>query len=157
MKDTVILGLGSIIRGDDSVGIRVARLLKERFPKHLDIDIKESDEAGINLLDTLCGYRQAVVIDSIITEKNTEGTIHRIGTKELFMCRHYFSSHNIGLGTVIELAHQMDVAFPKDIVVFAVEIKNSCSFSEGVSKRVEEAVYRVANLIEKEFILSVAT
>lgn len=59
---TVILGLGNPILTDDAIGIRIAQKLKEKKPK---LEVIETSEAGMALLDLITGYDKFIIIDSM--------------------------------------------------------------------------------------------
>jgi hydrogenase maturation protease len=63
---TVILGLGNPILTDDAVGIKIAQKLQEENPK---LEVIETSEAGIALLDLITGYDKLIIIDSIKNEQ----------------------------------------------------------------------------------------
>jgi hydrogenase maturation protease len=62
---TVILGLGNPILTDNAVGIKIAQKLKEESSK---LEVIETSEAGIALLDLIMGYDKLIIIDSIKNE-----------------------------------------------------------------------------------------
>jgi hydrogenase maturation protease len=71
--DTLILGIGNPILTDDRVGIKIAQKLKEEKP---ELEVVETSEAGITLLDLIVGYNKLIIIDSIKTEKGKPGDLY---------------------------------------------------------------------------------
>ena len=59
---TLILGIGNPILTDDRVGIEIAHKIKEDNSK---LEVIETSEAGISLLDLVVGYDKLIIIDSI--------------------------------------------------------------------------------------------
>ncbi len=63
---TVILGLGNPILTDAAVEIKIAQKFKEENPK---LEMIETSEAGIALLDLITDYdKLIIIIDSIKNE-----------------------------------------------------------------------------------------
>lgn len=149
MKKTLVLGIGNTIRGDDGVGILAVRELKEKIVNPL-FDIKETHEAGLSLLDLISGYEKAVIIDSIHTGKLAPGDIYKFTREDFESAKEPYSSHQIGLGTILEMAGKYNIDVPKEITVYAVEIENADSFKDGLTPQIEKAVFKVADLVKKE-------
>ena len=68
--NTLILGIGNLILTDDGVGIKIAQRLKEERP---ELEVVETGEAGLTLLDLITGYDRLIIIDSIKTEQGNRG------------------------------------------------------------------------------------
>ena len=65
--DTLILGVGNLIMGDDGFGARVAqRLQKKVLPEN--IKVEEGGTGGFNLLGSLEGVKRVIVIDIMMTD-----------------------------------------------------------------------------------------
>lgn len=149
-QKTLVLGIGNTIRGDDAVGIFAVRAFKKEN-KAAFIDVKETHEAGLNLLGLLTGYQKAVIVDSIVTRKGKPGDIYRLTKRELCGARSLYSSHQIGLATLIKLGKRLKIELPKDVILYAVEIKQQDAFSESLlSRAIEKRVVKMARLIKEE-------
>ena len=149
MKNTLILGVGNTIRGDDGIGVFAVRALREDVGPF--VDIKEIEEGALGLLDITANYDRVIIIDSIITRKGSPGSIYRIGKESLERLKLPYSSHQMGLNTVVEMGRNLGIALlPEEIIVYAIEIERKDSFSERLSLKVKEAVPRVIDLIKKE-------
>lgn len=146
---TLVLGIGNTIRGDDAVGIFAVRAFKNEN-KAAFVDVKETQEAGMNLLGLLTGYKKAVIVDSIVTLKGKPGDIYRLTKRQFCGAKSLYSSHQIGLATLIKLSKRLKIELP-DIVLYAVEIKQQDAFSEGLlSQPIEKRVNKMIRLIKKE-------
>ncbi len=64
MMKTLVLGVGNTIRRDDGVGVFAVRALKEQMD-HPAVDIRETEEAGIGMLDLFRGYDEVIIVDTI--------------------------------------------------------------------------------------------
>jgi hydrogenase maturation protease len=134
---TLVLALGNDIMGDDAAALIAAQHLKDLRPD--DVEISETLEAGLALLDILSGYYRVLLLDTIVTGLHAPGTILELSacdfTKVLGSSPHY-----AGLPEVIELSRQLAIPFPKDIRVLALEIETPTDFSDTLSPVIQDAM-----------------
>ena len=117
---TLILGVGSSILTDDSVGLVVAGKLGERLAGRGDVDVGVNEEAGFSLLEESLGYDRLVVIDSILTGREP-GAVMRLDLADLGRTIHSNSPHGANLATVMELGRQQNMDVPDEVVIYAIE------------------------------------
>lgn len=149
IRKTLVLGLGNTICGDDAVGIFAARAFKKEN-KCSFVDVGETQEAGINLLDLMSGYRKAVLVDSISAQKGRVGTIYRLTRDHLKRGSGLHSSHEIGLATLLDMAQRLEIEMPREIVIYAVAIKNKDAFCERLAPVLRKAIPELVCLIRGE-------
>ncbi len=150
MKDrTLVLGLGNDLLGDDGVGLTVARVVESRHQQR-DVDVVESGEAGLALLEIIDGYRRVVIVDAIQTGQVEAGTVMIYGPED-FRRVVAPSAHYSGLPEVLELGARIGCDMPRDLKVVAIEIADPLHFSteltEKVAHAIEEAVSKVLGLL----------
>lgn len=63
MANTLILGLGNPLRGDDGVGTAVITTLQNE-PLPPDVDVVDGGTAGLELVLLLQKYRRVLVVDA---------------------------------------------------------------------------------------------
>jgi hydrogenase maturation protease len=141
---TLILGVGNSILTDDGVGIKIARELKERKP---ELEVIETSEAGIALLDFIVGYDKLIIIDSIKTEKGKPGELYRLGMEALKPAANLSSSHGIDIATAYEIGQGLGYKMPKYISIYAVEIEDNTTFGEECTGEVEGRIPFIAEQI----------
>lgn len=134
---TLLLALGNDIMGDDAAALKAAQRLKDQAMP--GVDVSDTIEAGLALLEILSGYNHVLLLDTIVTGKHSPGTILEL-SQEDFQKVLGASPHYAGLPEVIELARQLSVPFPRDIRVLALEIEQPEHFSEELSCSIEEAL-----------------
>ncbi|GIV15919.1 MAG: protein frxA [Armatimonadota bacterium] len=139
---TLVLALGNDLLGDDSVGLEAARQIAEQVDG--SVDVVESGEAGLALLELLEGYERALLIDSVVTGRYPPGTILEF-SPEQFRRVIAPSPHYAGLPEVLEMARRLNLAFPKDIRILAMEVLNPYEFHIGFSSPVQEALPRLVH------------
>jgi len=135
--NTLILGIGNPILTDDGVGIKIARKIKEGNP---ELEVIETSEAGIALLDLIAGYDKLVIIDSIKTGQEKPGKVYKLRLEDLKPAVDSASSHGVDIATAFELGRGLGYRMPKYISLYAVEIKDNTTFGEDCTEEVEERI-----------------
>jgi hydrogenase maturation protease len=139
----LIIGVGNEYRGDDAVGLIVARRLKERLGD--SVTILEQSGDGAALMEAWRGAETVIIIDAVMSGA-APGTIRRFDAsahlipKGAFRC----STHACGVAEAIELARAL-CNFPQHLVIYGIEGKN---FADGVglSAEVEKAAGEAVRL-----------
>jgi hydrogenase maturation protease len=134
MKKNVIIGLGNDILGDDAIGLITARRLKNFFND--TIDVFESPNGGLELLDYLEGYENALILDSLYTNKYPSGYITVYSVND-FIPFQSSTPHYIGLPEVVNIAKELNISIPKNIIVLLMEVENPYELSTNLSNSVE--------------------
>ena len=146
--NTLILGIGNPILTDDGVGIKIARKLKEGNAR---LEVIETSEAGIALLDFIAGYNKLIIIDSIKIEKGKPGDLYKLELEDLKPSKDFSSSHGIGIATAFGLGQRLGYRMPKSVSIYAVNIKDNSTFGEECTEEVKERIPFIAKqIIEKE-------
>ena len=146
---TLILGVGSSILTDDSVGLVVARRLGERFADRDDVDVGLNEEAGFSLLEESLGYDRLVVVDSILTGREP-GTVMRLDLSDLGRTIHSNSPHGANLATVMELGRQQEMDVPRVVVIYAIEVVDVLTFGEELTPELASRVEAITDEIAGE-------
>jgi hydrogenase maturation protease len=134
---TLVLGLGNDILADDAVGVLAARALADR--RSATVDVQETAEHGMALLDHLIGYERVILIDAIQTGSNEPGTILEIDPASLSAV-YAPSPHYSGLPELLAVAEQLELDFPKHFRIFAVEIADALTIGGAITPAVREAI-----------------
>ena len=146
---TLIVGLGNPILSDDGIGCHVAVALKDRL-KEPEVDVLEASVAGLDFLDLLTGYDRAIIIDAIQTGKGMPGQIYRLEPDVLANTRHAGTPHDVNLATALELGEKLNLPLPRQITIFAIEVRDVTSFSEKCTPEVMKAVPACTTMIMQE-------
>ncbi len=133
----LVLALGNDLLGDDGVGLEAARQIAGQVDG--SVDVVETGEAGLALLELMEGYERALLIDSVVTGRYPPGTVIEFSPED-FRKVVAPSPHYAGLPEVMEMAHRLQIPFPQHIRILAMEVLNPYDFRIGFSKPVQEAL-----------------
>lgn len=141
---TLVIGIGNVYRGDDALGIVVARRLKARNPVRTTV-IEQSGE-GAALLEAWQDASTVIVVDAMNSVAQP-GSIRRFDAhseplpSRIFPC----STHAFSLLEAIELARVLGL-LPRRLIVYGVQGK-SFAPGEGLSAEVEHAAVVLERLL----------
>lgn len=135
----IIIGIGNEFRGDDFVGLLIARLLKQKLP---DTKIIESNGDITELLNYFTEFNSIIIIDAAITDnENSIGECtHLVVNKnsQIFDLK-TFSSHLMGVIEAIKIAKHLN-ALPEEIHIYGIAGMNfnlTSTISERLLKKIE--------------------
>jgi len=146
----LILGLGNDLLSDDAIGLLVVRDLKKQ--QNTNFEIIETAEHGMALLDYFIGFDSAILVDAIQTKSVPVGTIHEMDESDL---NEVFapSPHFSGLPEMIHVAREMNLDFPKQFKIFAIEVADVLTMGGEVSPKVYDAIAEIQPKITKQIQL----
>ncbi len=144
---TLVLGLGNPILTDDSVGLRVAALLRPELEGLPDLAVEEDCWGGLRLMERLAGFHRAIIIDAIQSGA-PPGTIHRLTPHDL-PTQHSASAHDVNLPTALAFGRKMGLVLPPDdrLVLVAVEAADILTFGEACTPEVEAAIPHAVEVV----------
>lgn len=136
----VIIGVGNEYRGDDAVGLVVAR--------RLGGSAIESSGGGAELIEAWRGAEVVIVIDAARSGAPA-GTIHRFDANERELPREAFpSTHAFGLAEAVELSRALG-ELPRRMIIYAVE-GAGFDAGAGLSPEVERAIGVLVERLRQE-------
>jgi hydrogenase maturation protease len=145
MTRTLVMGLGNEILADDAVGVLVARQLKDELAGRADVI--SCALHGLALLELFIGYDRAILIDAIQTGKNPPGTITELRGEDLDKV-YAPSPHYAGVPEMLELAERLELDFPKEFRIFAVEVGDMRTIGGPVTPAVAAAIPAVCERVK---------
>jgi len=146
---TVIVGIGSLLRGDDAVGIRIAEAIeREALPS--DVKVVTTTAAGLALLDLVTGHDRALIIDAIRTRQGKPGEVYRLGLEDTPAPLRSFTVHDVSLRSALDIGQKLGLPLPVETVIFAVEVADVTPLRESCTPEVEGAITKVVNLVMDE-------
>jgi hydrogenase maturation protease len=149
---TKIIGIGQTLRGDDAAGIAAVSLWQKTFPAsagqpHIIVELIELP--GIGLLNLLEGVNKAILVDAVCGDAEP-GTVYTIAENQLESFElGTMSAHGWGISETLSLARELTPAeVPEELILIGIEA-GQMEMGEGLSQQVEQALPRVASLIEQ--------
>lgn len=151
--NTLVIGLGNPILGDDGVGWQVAEAVR-RWLTADGAALAEAVEVdcvalgGLSLMERMVGYDRAVVIDAV-TMDQPPGTVSRFELEALpdFSAHNAASAHDTSLQNALRLGRQMGAHLPGRVIVIGVQAEQLYEFSEVLTPAVAAAVPVAARLV----------
>jgi hydrogenase maturation protease len=132
---TLVLGLGNELLSDDGVGLLAIRHLKEEYMGQAEM--VESSLHGLALIDLFIGYDKTIIIDAIQTGKHKPGEIIQLSPDDL---DHVIapSPHYSGMPEMLALAKELGLEFPREIVIFAIEVIDPYTLGGGLTPVIKD-------------------
>jgi hydrogenase maturation protease len=141
---TLILGMGNTLLRDDGVGIAVKRYLERRLYDRGDVHFEETSWGGFRIIDLLKDYDYAIIVDAIRTLEKPAGYVHHLKPTDLLPTLRLTSYHDLNFITALNLADTMGIPVPSEIDIFAIEVEDNYTISEGLTAGVARAVEKCA-------------
>jgi hydrogenase maturation protease len=138
--ETLVVGLGNPILGDDGVGWRVIDELDQL--DHGDASLQQACVGGLSLMELLVGYRRAIIVDAIIDPEEEPGSVwcKPLAAVATRVASHLDSTHDAPLPAAIAAGRAMGADLPTDIEVVGIVIERGDVFGEDLSDDVAAAV-----------------
>ncbi|MBE0536044.1 MAG: HyaD/HybD family hydrogenase maturation endopeptidase [Phycisphaerae bacterium] len=145
-KETIVLGLGNPLMGDEGIGVKVIELLQSASGDLPGADFVDAGTGGMSLLHLIAGRKRAIVIDCALMGSKP-GMLRRFRPEEVQTVKEltHLSLHEVDILKVIELARQLGEC-PEDIVFFGIEpetIEQRMALSDCLAERLDEYVAAV--------------
>ena len=119
MTNTIVLGLGNLVHGDDGVGLHAIYVLQRdpRVPR--GVSLIDGGTQGLALLPHLSGVQRLLVIDAIDAAQ-VPGTLMRFEGKALHGLPGKASVHQLGFADLMVALELLGEA-PGEVVVLGVQ------------------------------------
>ncbi len=135
----LLLGLGNDILTDDAVGLNIARQVRDRLASCEIVDVCETSEMGLSLLDYIVGYRDLVLVDAVRTGQAPPGFLHEIEGDDLKVLP-TLSPHFLGVGEMLALGRELRMAVPKRVKILAVEVQDPFTMGTQMTPALQGAM-----------------
>ena len=139
MSDTIILGLGNPLRGDDAAGFHVAEhLLGQRAS--LDCKVVAAATAGLNLCEVLDGYRRAIIVDAYFDPGRTAGSTFWLSLDDIADASPRFAGHDLHIVDALKIGTRLGLQMPEEVRLLAIAVNGNTEWSENVSSEVQAGI-----------------
>ncbi|HEY2471891.1 MAG TPA: hydrogenase maturation protease [Terracidiphilus sp.] len=143
-KNTLVLGLGNVIMGDEGIGVHVVRTLeKQTFPDY--IECLDGGTGGFILLEPLQTADHIILIDAT-DDGNPPGTVTRTTPRFSKDYPPTLTAHDIGVKDLLDAFYMQNGE--REVILYAISIDPkqpiSLELSQPCAKARDEAVQRIA-------------
>ncbi|MCQ5375130.1 MAG: hydrogenase maturation protease [Methanomassiliicoccales archaeon] len=145
-KPILVLGIGSPIVSDDSVGLRVVERIASL---HLeDVEVKEASTSGLDLIEMMLDHERVIIVDGIVTKMKPPGSIFILSEENFASTVHGANPHDVNIATAIELGKMLEpLRMPKYISFVAIEVIDTRTIGERISPEVEKAIPKAVEIV----------
>lgn len=145
----LVIGLGHPDRGDDAVGLHVARALAASAPP--GVSVEEAGGDIIGLIDRWADAASVILVDAA-APRGSPGRIHRLDATGAALPRERLrgSTHLFGLAQTVELARALG-RLPPRLTVYAIEaaaFDHGAGLTPAVAAAVRPAAARIARELD---------
>lgn len=149
MEKILVIGVGSVLRGDDGIGVRAIEALeKEVLPDN--VTVEAGDLSGLDLLKYFGDYPRVIVIDAA-TMGEKPGAIKVFTPDEIKPAtfKDKSSTHGIGLIETLTLAKELEL--DNEIIIVGIEpvtMEYSLELTDTIRSRIPEIISTVKDLVK---------
>ncbi len=144
--NTLILGIGNILMGDEGIGVHVVNSL-EKTALPPNTELLDGGVGSFLLLGPLQGAERVILIDATIDGRKT-GSVRRLRPKFSTDYPTTLTAHDIGLKDLLDAFYLMDKT--PDVTLFAVSISDVQDMEMELSPELKAIVPEVAQMVLSE-------
>jgi hydrogenase maturation protease len=142
-KETVVLGLGNPLMGDEGVGTKIIEIFQSAPERYPGADFIDAGTGGMRIVHLLNGRKKAVLIDCALMGAKA-GTIKRFTPEQVKTKKKlaHQSLHDIDIMKVLDLAGQLGQC-PDEVVIFGIEpavVEQRMCLSEALEGKLDDYV-----------------
>ena len=149
---TLVLGIGNYDRGDDAIGLTIARRVRDLGLNGVHVGELSGDPLA--LLERWDRADTAILIDAM-SSGSAPGTVMRFDALATVLPAVFdsrVSSHGIGIGEVVALARALE-RLPARLIVYGVEAADfdpGSSLSPRLARTIDLTVQRIAQEVSRK-------
>lgn len=142
-KDTLIVGVGNILLGDEGIGVHVIKEL-EKLKLPQNVELMDMGVSIFSLIPYIRGRKKIILIDALKSGSEI-GNIYELSIddieKDSGKC---FSLHQIGIAEILT-SFQFEQT-PAEIMILGIEI-GEIELSMDLSPRIKSKIPHIVNYI----------
>jgi hydrogenase maturation protease len=138
-RPVLLLGLGNDILSDDAIGLEVARALRGEFAHDPRIEVRETSEMGLALLDFLTARRAALLVDAIQTGTVPPGTLLEPDPAD-WEARGGCNPHLLGVAATLALGRRCGLPMPERVKILAIEAADPFTLGTALTPALRAAL-----------------
>jgi len=149
MENIRVLGLGSVLTGDDAFGPTVVKVLEARYDLDAGVSVEDIGTPGLNMIPYISGVDALIVVDTVRSE-GKPGEIHLYRGPDLL--KHppglRLGPHDPGLKEAL-MSAEFSGSGPKEVLLIGA-IPDAVESGIGLSEKVAGAVPRAVEAVVAE-------
>jgi hydrogenase maturation protease len=151
VAETLVLGLGNILLGDEGLGVRVVERLVAQYAFPQSVRVMDGGTLGTALLPYLEDASRLLLVDAVHGHK-PPGTLLRLQGDEIlgFLDESRLSAHHENLHNLVTVA-LLKGYFPDEVVFWGVQVE-----SVGVGLALSPAVAAQADVLVDKIVEELA-
>lgn len=146
--DTLVLGLGNVLCGDDGAGIFALEALRRRHVWPDDVALVDGGTLGLALLPTLESARRVWILDAVMADAAPGTLVALDGAEVEPALRDRLSPHQVGVADLLDAMHWRDT-WPEQLRVLGL-VPASLELKIGLSPDVERGLPGLVDLASRE-------
>lgn len=137
-----VIGIGNTHRRDDGVGIEIARHIREKVGRLIDVVEASGEVAG--LIDAWTGADTVIAFDAVLSG-GEPGEIYRVDAVANAVPIKFglYSSHSMGLAEAVELSRALGT-LPRRLVIYGIE-GSDFGMGVGLTDEVEKSAHKLVH------------
>jgi hydrogenase maturation protease len=145
---TLVIGLGNPLLGDEGIGVRVVKELRElEMPDGVEVIV--GGTGGLRLISLIEDYQRVIIVDAADMGCPPGCVVRFTPLETQFKTEETpLSLHQIGLVEVLALAEALEVA-PAEVVIVGVQ-PGRLEGGVGLSPEVEGAIPQIIRMVMDE-------
>jgi len=148
MSQTLVLGLGNILRADDGLGAAVIGWLSQRsLPP--EVVVQDGGTPGLELVLTLADYPRALIVDAAELHR-APGEWARLTPRQVQPAgvEAGLSLHSAGLAEALALGQELGT-LPAELIIYGIQPAR-LDWETGLSPQAQAAVPQVGQAVLEE-------
>jgi hydrogenase maturation protease len=149
--ETLILGIGNVLMGDEGIGVHVVRHLMNMPPDGRSlpegVTCLDGGTGSFNLLEPMQQARKIILIDATI-DGAPAGTVRRLRPRFSKDYPRTLTAHDIGLKDLLDAFYLL--GNPLEVILFAVSIASLQEVGTELSPEIAAVVPQVARRVMEE-------
>jgi hydrogenase maturation protease len=151
LTETLILGIGNVLMGDEGIGVHVVRHLMNMPPDGRSlpegVTCLDGGTGSFNLLEPMQQARKIILIDATI-DGAPAGTVRRLRPRFSKDYPRTLTAHDIGLKDLLDAFYLL--GNPPEVILFAVSIAALQEVGTELSPEIAAVVPEVAREVRNE-------
>lgn len=137
--NTIVIGLGNPLRGDDGLGIEAAMLLACQVDDD-GVAVMLSHTGGLSLAEMMVGYERAILLDAMSTGAHEPGHIKELTLEQASGTNNSTSTHDTSLGVALEALRQLGQPVPHEVILIGMEALRMDDICDTLSDEIRAAL-----------------